>query len=541
MNRRLYGLAANPALPPALLDRLVALAVAEAPEPASGPFDADADTGTGTGTGTEELVLALTGRADLGRALARVLAARNEATGVQLAYGGQLDPDDVDPAAWPVVAVALLDAGADRPDWARLLAAHPDPGVRWRLASCPGLPPEVAQALADDRDTGVVAELALWTTAEAVADRLARHPHAEVRYSAALNEAVSPAALAALITGEGLDPAVSCLVCDVKGVPFTHHPYCPDPDCELRPGAACDGTHGSTVAETRERAARNPSAPPAAAASLAGDPSMFVRWALAERSDLPQEVYGRLAEDAVPGVREAVAGNAAIGEALVRALAADPSHEVRRALAHHPGLPLDVLAGLARSTRIGPVLLPRIAAAGADELAGAAASPHAAVRMLAAQRRDLPPGVRDALAADPDAAVVASVAPHPGLPEERLRSMVAAHGGRVVARVAANPDAPGALLEELARREPPVRKVLRAIAAHPHATAEALRPCLADPKAGPLAAAHPALPPALLVELLDGGDEGLAEAAAGNPALPVAVMEELLARYPEPGVTRPVS
>ncbi|MFG2983535.1 hypothetical protein ACGFYQ_20175 [Streptomyces sp. NPDC048258] len=203
-----------------------------------------------------------------------------------------------------------------------------------------------------------------------------------------------------------------------------------------------------------------------------------------------------------------------------------------------------MLAELARTTRIGPVLLPRIAAAAPDELAGPAASPHAAVRMLVAQRRDLPAGLLDALATDPDAAVVAAVAPHPGLSEERLRSMVTAHGGRVAARVAANPDAPSALLAELARQEPPVRKALRAVAAHPHATAEALRPCLADPKAGPIAAAHPALPPALIMELLDGGDERLAEAAAGNPSLPAAAMEELTARYArstEPGVTRPVS
>ncbi|MFG2874476.1 hypothetical protein ACGFYU_05585 [Streptomyces sp. NPDC048337] len=533
MSHRLFGLAANPALPSGLLDRLLALAVAGGPEAAEGPFDFD----------TEELALALADRPDLGRARARVLAARAESTAVGLAYGGQLHADDVDPGAWPLAAVALLDAGADRPAWARLLAAHPDPGIRWRLASCPGLPTDVAETLAADPDTGVVAELALWTTAE-VATRLARHPHAEVRYAAALNEAAAPAALAALITGVGLDPAVSCLVCDIKDVPFTHHPYCPDPDCELRSGAACDGTHGSTVEETRERAARNPATPAAAAATLAGDPSMLVRWTLAERSDLPREVYARLAEDPVPGVREAVAGNPAIGEDLVRALAADPSHEVRRALARHPGLPLDVLAGLARSTRIGSVLPPRIAAATPGELAGLAASPHAAVRMLVAHHRDLEPELRDALAADPDAAVVSAVAPHPGLAEERLRSMVAAHGGRVVARVAANPDAPGALLEELARREPPVRKVLRAIAAHPHATAEALRPCLADPKAGPIAAAHPALPPALLVDLLDGGDERLAEAAAGNPSLPVAAMAELTARYgraAEPGVTRPVS
>ncbi|MFD9723754.1 hypothetical protein [Streptomyces sp. NPDC059072] len=525
MNHLLYGLAANPALPPDLLDRMVALLVAADPD------DDDATM----------LDLALGDRTDLGRARAQALASRDEATAVRLAYGGQLDADDVDPVKWPGPAVALLDEGIDRPEWARLLAVHPDPGVRWRLASCPGLPPDVVETLAADPDTGVVAELALWATTTEVATRLALHPHAEVRYSAALNEAADPAVLAALITGEGLEPAVSCLVCDAKDVPFTHHPYCPDPDCELRPGAECDGAHGSTVLETWERAARNPSTPAGAAASLAGHPSMLVRWALAERSDLPREVHARLAEDPVPAVREAVAGNPAVGEELVRALASNASQEVRRAVAHHPDLPLDVLADLARSTRIGPVLLPRIAAATPRELTELAGSRHGAVRMLVAQRRDLPPELRDALATDPDAAVVASVAPHPGLSEERLRAMVAAHDGRVAAGVAANPDVPGALLAELARREPPVRKALKAIAVHPHATAEALLPCLADSKAARFAAGHPALTPSVLVGLLADADWQVVEAAAANPSLPPSVMEDLVRRYTDPGVTRPVS
>lgn len=525
MNHLLYGLAANPALPPELLDRLVALLVAADPDDDATMLD-----------------LALGDRTDLGRARALALASRDEATAVRLAYGGQLDADDVDPEQWPVPAVALLDAGVDRPEWARLLAAHPDPRIRWRLASEVVLPPDVADALAADPDTGVVAELAIWTTAEVVA-RLARHPHAEVRSAAALNEALDPASLAALITGDGLVPASSCLVCDGEDVPFTHHPHDPDPEPVrwLRDGAECDGTHGSTVEETWERVLRNPATPAAVAASLADHPGRLIRWALAERSDLPQDVYARLAEDPEPTVREAVARNPAIGEDLVRALASDGSPEIRRRLVHHPRLPLDVLVRLAHTTRIGPVLLPRIAAATPDELAESAASPHASVRKLVAQRHDLPPHLRDALAADPDAVVVSSVAPHPGLSEQQLRAMVTAHGAHVAARVAAHPGAPGSLLAELARQEPPVAKALRAIAAHPNATPEALRRCLADPKAAPLAAAHPALPPALLVELLGSADGPVAEAAAANRALPPAVMEELLARYAEPGVTRPVS
>ncbi|MFE9635565.1 hypothetical protein [Streptomyces sp. NPDC006463] len=537
MNPLLHGLAANPALPPELVDRLIELALAVA------VARAGAETGTEAGVDTDpagELLDALADRSDLRHDQVLSLAAGAEHTAVRLARDGKLTAADVDPVRQPLAALALLDEGAGRPEWARLLAADPDPRVRWRLASCPGLPPDVAQTLAADPDTGVVAELALWTTA-AVTALLARHPHAEVRREAALNEATPPAALAALITGEGLAPAESCLVCDLKEIPFTHHPYCPDADCELRGGAECDGTHGSTVFETWERAVRNPATPPEAAVTFVDHPSMILRWALAERSDLPSHVYARLAEDPLPGVWEAVAVNPALDEELVRALATDDRLVLRRGLARHPRLPLDVLTLLATTTRLGPELLPRVASASPAEVAELAGSPHAAVRMLVAHRRDLPPRVRDALAADPDAAVVKAVAPHPGLSGEQLRAMVARHGVRVASRVAANPDAPGALLTELARHEPPVRRTLRQIAAHPNATADALLPALADARAGLRAAAHPALAPSVLLALLEDPDEERAEAAASNPALPPAVMEELVARYAGPGVTRPVS
>ncbi|MFE1413146.1 hypothetical protein ACFW6F_20400 [Streptomyces sp. NPDC058746] len=535
MNHLLCGLAANPALPVHLTSRLLDLAL---------EAGARADAATGPEPSRDfpdELICGLADRSDLGRAQVRALAAHDEATAVRLAYGGTLTAADIDPAVRPFAAVALLDERRGLPEWAFLLSASPDPFVRRKLACCPALPPDAADALAADPDLEVVTELALWTTDPAVAARLARHPHAEVRSAAACNEAVPPAALAALITGDGLPPAASCLVCDTKDVPFVHDPYCPDVDCELRAGAACDGSHASTVHEIRQRALRNPATPPEAATSHADTPWMLLRWALAERSDLPQEVYALLARDPMPGVRGTVAENPAIGEELIRIFAAEATPPERRALAHHPRIPLDVLVTLARTTKTGPVLLPRIAAATAEELVELAGSAHASVRMLVAERRDLPDGVRDALAADPDAAVVKAIAPHPGLSEGQLRGMLARHGVPVHARVAANPDAPGALLAELARHEPPVRRALRAIAGHPNATSEALVPCLADRRARCEAAAHPALAVPVLLGLLDDADEELARAAAGNPSLPRSVMEDLVGRYPEPGVTRPVS
>ncbi|MEU6865164.1 hypothetical protein ABZ924_18075 [Streptomyces sp. NPDC046876] len=573
MTRHLLpGLAANPALPPALLTRLVILA-ATAPQSPDPNADPDAEW---------EVALALAGRADLRAEQIRALAALDACVAEELAREGH-QVLDVDPLARPSVALALLDSPApptfEAPEpegaapaipappafeargfgggapaaaaqtnapgeaaaprrepggragrWARALAAHPDPDVRRRLASCPDLPPAASAALAADPDPEVVAELALWTTDPATAARLAAHPHAEVRRSAAGNPTTPPAALAALITGEGLAPPRSCLVCDREPVPFTHPPDCPRTDCDLLPDAACSGAHESTAHDILQQAARNPATPPAAAAGLAGHPSALVRWALAERADLPQELYAGLAADPVPGTRWEVAGNPGIGEPLIRALAADPASttEALRRLAHHPRLPLDLLPGLASATRIGSVLLPRIAAATAAELAELASSPHARVRMLVAERHDLPDGLRDVLAADPDAKVVKAVAPHPGLSEEQLRAMVALHGVQVLARVAANPDAPAGLLEELARHDPPVRRALRKVAVHPHAPAGALLVCLQDERARCDAAAHPALPPSVLVVLLADTDLAVARAAAANPSLPPRVMEELV-------------
>ncbi|WP_109005167.1 hypothetical protein [Streptomyces rishiriensis] len=505
MDHVLCGLAANTTLPYELVDRLIAVA--------------DADVAG-----------CLADRADLGHAQAVALFSRVQECGVHLAYEGRLTAADVDPVARPDVALALLDKGAGSPQWARLLAGDPIPAHREKLAACSGLPADVVRTLAADPDVGVVAELALWTTSDAVAGSLARHPHAQVRRSAAANEATPPDALAALLTGHGLPPARRCEVCDREATPFVHERQCPRPDCTLPPGASCDGSHESAVHDIRQAALHNPATPAGDVVAFADHPSMLLRWALADRPDLPAAVYRKLAADPVPGVRADVAGNPAIDDALMRTLAGDRDPDVRRGLAHNPRVPLDVLTRLAGSVRIGATLLPRIAAATPSEVRRLVRSPIPAARMLAARRRDLRPEIRDRLADDPDAKVVKSVASHPGLTEARLRAMVDRHGIRVLAGVAANPDASPALLEHLIRHEPPVPKALREIARHPHASPRALLACLADARARPVAAGRPALPPPVVVDLLDDPDPRVVEAAAANPSLPLAVIEELIPR-----------
>ncbi|WP_055530736.1 hypothetical protein [Streptomyces graminilatus] len=500
--RVLCGLAANTALPPELVDRLIELAVPDA-----------------------DFTDYLADRPDLTHGQALALYARAPETGAGLAREGLLTAEDVDPAADPDTALALLDEGRGDPEWARVLAADPDSWRRRRLTECAGLPPEVVETLAADPDVQVVGELAQWTTDPELATRLAAHPHAEVRQWLAWNEAAPPAVLAALLDGKELPPIRQCMVCD--GGEGT--------DCDPPPDAVCAGTHESAVDGIRHAALRNPATPTEAVLPFADHPATHLRWALAERPDLPPEVCRRLATDPDARIRACLAENPVIDDTLMRVLAEDEDQDVRRHLAHNPGVPLDVLVRLATTTRLGAELPPRVEAASPAEVEKLAHSTDSAVRSLVALRRDLPADIRDALATDPDAKVLKTIAPHPGLSEARLRAMVDRHGVRVLAAVAANPDASGALLEDLACHRPPVQKAFREIARHPHATPGALLACLGDARdvrARAVAAAHPALPPPAIVELLADDDEGVAEAAASNPSLPRAVMRSLLPQRP---------
>lgn len=268
--------------------------------------------------------------------------------------------------------------------------------------------------------------------------------------------------------------------------------------------------------------------PPEALVDFADHPSALLRAALASRPDLSPEVYERLAADPVPGVRADLAENPALDDALIDTLAADLDDEVRRRLCRNPGVTLDVLARLTAGVKTGATLLPRIASAIPEEVKTLALSPSPTLRMLVAQRRDLPPGIRDALATDPDAKVLKSIAPHPGLPEALLRTMLDRHGPRVATAVATNPIASSELLTDLVHRQPPISRALREVAGHPNATAPALLRCLEDARARPITAAHAALPPQTVKELLSDTDPRVAEAAATNPSLPQGVMRKLI-------------
>jgi hypothetical protein len=114
----------------------------------------------------------------------------------------------------------------------------------------------------DDPDPRVVAELAIFTTDRELLIRLAGHPHAEVRAGAAVDPAAPPEVLGDLIAvhrrGEGGPLPATCDVCLREPIPFLHDPECPRLDCDLPPGAACDGTHESVIHSLLARAVDNP-------------------------------------------------------------------------------------------------------------------------------------------------------------------------------------------------------------------------------------------------------------------------------------------
>ncbi|MGE7436691.1 hypothetical protein [Kitasatospora sp. NPDC001175] len=259
-------------------------------------------------------------------------------------------------------------------------------------------------------------------------------------------------------------------------------------------------------------------------------PSALLRELVAVREGLPQQTYARLAADPVPGVCADLARNPSTDEAMVRRLAEDRGHDVQRSLAFHPDLPLDVLTRLARSTKLGSPLLPRVAAATPAEVADLAAAADPTLRMLVALRRDLPDAIRDALACDCDAKALKAIAPHPGLAEAQLLAMIDRHGPRVAAKAATNPDATALVLEHLTRQSASARKAFREIARPPNASLPAPLACLVDPQARPIAAARPELPSSALVDLLADEDWQIAAAAAGNPSLPADAMSALTSR-----------
>ncbi|MFI9101645.1 hypothetical protein ACIGXA_14090 [Streptomyces fildesensis] len=487
---QLCGLAENEALPQDLLARFIDRA-------------------------DEELLGELARRTDLGPALRHALVERGGSSVREtLVWAGSLPLEEV-PRDDPKVALAALVSGLAPLSWAAGLASCADRDIRWEVAELEQDLGDTFSVLSNDPDHSVLQSLAGNATLPAdLMEELARHPSTAVRSALARNDQVPARILAGLLADGGSPPPTMCGSCSNVGDPAGRRAQC--------------GDHAPGIREVQLSALQNPATPPDGMAAFVSLPEPWQRACIAGRAGIADEVYAALAEDADPRVRGTLAENPAVPQQLLRRLAEDPSSEVRRELGANPAIALDLLTSLAAHQRFGRELLPRIAAASEGELRLLAASPVAQVRALAAVREDLPADLLAAFAADPDAGVAKRVAPHPSLTAGQVRTIAERHGPPVYSAVAASPHCPADLLHRMALDSGSVRKALRPIARHPSATAETLLICLEHRDGRRHAVRHPAMPPALLVELLADPDWEVASGAAGNSALPTAAMERLL-------------
>lgn len=453
----LLGLARNPALPADLLAYLLKGA-------------------------DDDLSDALAHRADLTTSQALALFERRGTNVVWPLLGNGLHSGIRSDDPW--VGLAVLDHPGADPGWIPRIARGEDAIARSELATRFPLPPDIARLLAEDDELDVVLSVARCQPSlepDLAAD-LARHPHAAVRAALAGNESASPDLLRSLFDGT----PEACYACRGEPDRQTHR--------------WCDGEHDGAILDIRLALTYNPSAPPDVLNAVPRD-GMFA-WALAERTDLPNDVYAELTRDRMPGVRHALANNPAAA-GLIPLLLVDSSQEMKREIALNPEVPLDLLAELAPQTRIGTIA-PRILSATEAELRTLAESPVAQVRRIVAARPDLPADLIDRFADDTDAGVARWIAVHPRLSPDQLRGLAARFGHPLYARIAQNPHCPADLVNTIAADPETPLKARRLIAAHPGLAVESIVDLLADP----------------------GGR--VTEAAAANPSLPVTEMMRLL-------------
>lgn len=254
------------------------------------------------------------------------------------------------------------------------------------------------------------------------------------------------------------------------------------------------------------------------------------RAMIAGNPGLPSDVVVLLAADPDPKVRECIAGRPDLGPAERRALAADPDPEVRLALSTNSALTESERAGIdyevPEGGTFGPCYQsdpPRDPAA----LRRDALSAHPLLRRHAAAEHLLPPDLLDVLTVDPDLGVRVTLAQnHPEAPAGLLLRSFLEYTGRHRAELLSRPNFPTVGLAAYAEHEDPA---VRALAARDPELAPALADRLTsdpDPSVRGALARHPNLPAARIVELLE--DEELAPHAAANPALDPALMEELV-------------
>lgn len=254
------------------------------------------------------------------------------------------------------------------------------------------------------------------------------------------------------------------------------------------------------------------------------------RAMIASNPGLPPDVVVLLAGDPDPDVREDIARHPGLGPAERAALAVDPDPKVRLAVSVHPALTESERAAIDYVVPEGDAVgfLPDLSPP-RDPAAVRlkALSCHPLLRLHAALDHHLPPDLLALLATDPDLGVRVTLAQnHPDAPAAFLLDCFLEYTGRDRAELLTRPGFPTVGLAAYAEHEDPA---VRALAARdPEAAPDLVDRLTRDPDPAVRAALarHPNLPASRLAELLEDGE--LARYAAANPALDPAVMEELV-------------
>ncbi|NKE61623.1 hypothetical protein FXN61_34645 [Lentzea sp. PSKA42] len=318
MNTVLDGLAENPALPAALLDRLAQV-------PRAG--------------------FSLAQRPDLTSSQVRALLALDDWTVTSaLVSSGRVEPAEVQVSnPWVALAVAShpdVDAGL-----IRSLAVHPDVDIRMRLAErARSLPPDVMERLAHS-DPRVAVELVVHHALPfSLAVELSRHPSIEVRQAVAGSPHTPPSVLVRLSAEDALarwlagNPATPASI--AASLVHRHDARywlaartdLPDHLYEL----IASGVEPGILTQL----AVNPAVPVHVLRQLAG--TRALRLALLKNPAIPLDLLEFVAETARVG-QGPVPRVASASEAELRTLAASTTVQLRMLVALRADLPLDLV------------------------------------------------------------------------------------------------------------------------------------------------------------------------------------------------------
>ncbi|WP_308120315.1 hypothetical protein [Streptomyces poriferorum] len=262
-------------------------------------------------------------------------------------------------------------------------------------------------------------------------------------------------------------------------------------------------------------------------------------WLIARNDSLPPETVALLAAHPDPKVRTRVATRPDLGPAERSALAVDPGPEVRLALSVHPALTEAERAAIDYEVEQGgpflhsppydPELLPD-----PEQIRALALSAHPLLRRRAAREPHLPADLVALLADDSDLGVRVLLGQnHPDAPAALLLRCFLEYTGCDRWHLTGHGNFPRAGLARFAGDEDPaVRRLALLDPGTPGDVADRLTRD-PDPQVRADAARHPRLPQDRIAALLD--DPELGRRAAANPALPVATMYALIAAAPGEG------